>query len=229
MEGATPGRGSVLSAKVTMSIRMLLKGGDRRSKGRSDALAADATQDAGLVAELVEAMLDSDELVRLRAADALEKASAESPELLAPHVAKILGPVADVEQSDVRWHVAQMIPRLMLDGAGLRRAGEVLRSTLKSDSRIARVMAMDALVRLADRAPRFRKPATGAVSRALAGGSPAERARARQLARERGWLATAVGVPAKRGRPGKAGLATAGQARPGSRQERWRRAAQAYW
>jgi HEAT repeat protein len=183
-----------------MSIRALLQGGDRRSKGRSDALAAEATHDPGLIAELVEALLDSDELVRLRAADALEKASAESPRLLAPHAAKILGPVADLDQYEVRWHVAQMLPRLALDGVRLRRAATVLATTLECKSRIARVMAMDALVELADRAPRLRHAAARAVARALAGGSPAEQARARQLVKRRKWLAPAVGAPLEKRR-----------------------------
>ncbi len=129
-----------------MSIRKLLQGGDRRSKGRSDALAADAVHDPGLVSALMAALLDEDEIVRLRAADALEKASAEVPEILAPHAAAILGPAADLEQHDMRWHVAQMVPRLVLDGAGLRRAVSVLEATLAGTSVVARVMAMGALV-----------------------------------------------------------------------------------
>ncbi|HTP25961.1 MAG TPA: hypothetical protein VMK12_09920 [Anaeromyxobacteraceae bacterium] len=172
-----------------MSIRMLLQGGDRRSKGRADALATDALDDPGLVAELVEALLDRDEIVRLRAADALEKASAEKPELLAPHAATLLGPVADLEQHDVRWHVAQMLPRLPLDGAGLRRAARVLAATLECKSRVARVLAMDALVELGDRAPQLREMAGRAVADALAAGSPAEQARARKLVKRRVWLA----------------------------------------
>ena len=166
----------------------MLQGGDRRSKGRVDALAADALHDPGLVGELVEALLDPDELVRLRAADALEKASAERPEILAPHAAKMIGEAADLAQHDVRWHVAQMLPRLRLDVAGLRRAAEVLAVTLQCESRVARVMAMDALVQLAERAPRLRTTARSAVRRAFAEGSPAEKARARRLVKSCAWL-----------------------------------------
>jgi len=171
----------------------MLQGGDRRSKGHADALAADALHDPGLVSELVGALVDPDELVRLRAADALEKASAERPEILAPHAAMLLGPVADLPQHDVRWHVAQMLPRLPLDAAGLRRAAEVMETTLKCASRIARVMAMDGLVQLADRAPQLRTRAMSAVRRAFAAGSPAERARARRLARSCAWLEASSG------------------------------------
>jgi HEAT repeat protein len=178
-----------------VSIRKLLQGGDRRSKGRSDALAADAVRDPGLVAELVGALLDEDEIVRLRAADALEKASAELPEILAPHAAAVLGPVADLEQHDVRWHVAQMVPRLVLDEAGLKRAVSVLTATLAGKSVVARVMAMDALVELAERTPPLRRRAARAVERAQSVGTPAERARARQIVKRRGWLASASRGP----------------------------------
>jgi hypothetical protein len=174
-----------------VSIRRLLKGGDRRSKGRADALAADAVHDPGLVAELVAALLDEDEIVRLRAADALEKASAEAFEILAPHTAAILGPIADLEQYDVRWHIAQMLPRLRLGGAGLRRAASVLMTTLAGKSVIARVMAMHSLVQLAERAPVLRRSASRVVERALSVGAPAERARARMLVKRRNWLTAA--------------------------------------
>jgi len=176
-----------------MPIRDQLQGGDRRSKGRADALAAEAIHDAGLVLELVEALLDPDEIVRLRAADALEKASAERPEILAPHRTALLGPVADLEQHDLRWHVVQMLPRLPLEGADLPRAVRVLVTTLDCESRIARVMAMDALVQLADRMPQLRKRALRAVARAVAAGSPAEQARARKLTKHRPWLARTSG------------------------------------
>jgi hypothetical protein len=190
-----------------MSIRTMLQGGDRRSKGRWDSLAADAVHDPGLVSELVAALLDEDELVRLRAADALEKASAELPEILAPHAAAIIGPAADLEQHDVRWHIAQMLPRLALDGAGLRRAMSVLEATLAGTSVVARVMAMDALAELAERAPALRGRATRAVERGLSIGSPAEQARARQIVKRRSWLASVGRGPssaraAHAGRPG---------------------------
>jgi HEAT repeat protein len=175
-----------------MAIRALLQGGDRRSKGRADALAADALDDPGLVAELVEALLDPNEIVRLRAADALGKASSERPEVLAPHAAALLGPIADLEQHEVRWHIAQMLPRLALGGARLRRAVKVLAATLESESRIARVLAMDALVQLGDRDRRLRGMAGRAVARALGEGSPAEQARARKLVKRHAWLGAFV-------------------------------------
>ncbi len=176
-----------------MSIRRLLQGGDRRSKGCSDALAAEAIYDPGLVADLVEALLDPDELVRLRAADALEKVSAEEPSLVAPYAIKIPGPVADLDQHDVRWHIAQMLPRLPLRSTDLRRAVKVLKVTLECESKVARVMAMDALVQLGERAPQLRAMARCTVARALADGSPAEQARARKLVKLHAWLSRSCG------------------------------------
>ncbi len=58
------------------ALRDQLGGGDRRSKGTADAIAAEALDDPPLVAALVAALDDPDELVRLRAADALEHRSA---------------------------------------------------------------------------------------------------------------------------------------------------------
>ena len=170
------------------ALRDQLGGGDRQSKGTADAIAAEALDDPPLVAALVAALDDPDELVRLRAADALEKASAARPEIIAPHASTLLGRPADLAQHDVRWHIAQMIPRLPLDEPQLARAVAVLRTTLVSESRVARTMALDALVRLADREWSLRPAARRAISAVRSRGSPAEQARARILSKRRGWI-----------------------------------------
>ena len=50
----------------------------------------------------------------MRAADAVEKITARRPELLRPHKRRLLTELALIPQQEVRWHVAQMLPRLSL-------------------------------------------------------------------------------------------------------------------
>ena len=61
-------------------------------------------------------MLHEDSLVRMRAADAAEKISVKCPEYLKPFKKKLLNEIAKSEEQEVRWHVAQMIPRHDLEG-----------------------------------------------------------------------------------------------------------------
>ena len=95
-------------------IRSMLAGGDRRSTGRSDEIAGMVAQNPGRVVELVECLWDPDACVRMRAADALEKASRGKAEILEAHKAELLGLFAEAEQQEVRWHLAQIVPRLPL-------------------------------------------------------------------------------------------------------------------
>src|SRR5574341_2667454 len=99
-----------------------LAGGDRRSIGRANEVAREILRNPRLFGVLVEGMLAPDPLVRMRAADAVEKITVERPKLLAPHKAKLLGEVSQVDQQEVRWHLALMLPRLELNARERRQA-----------------------------------------------------------------------------------------------------------
>jgi len=131
---------------------------------------------------LVEKLSFGDDVQRARSADAAEKASSKRPELLARHKRALLRLLAREQRKEVRWHLAQMLPRLSLSAAERRDAARVLMRWCNTDpSAIVRVCALQALCGLADVDARFRAAALRHVSKALAGGSPAERARARRL------------------------------------------------
>jgi hypothetical protein len=51
-----------------------LRGGDLRSIGRSDEVAQHVTKNSKLFAEVLAAILDNNPVIRMRAADAIEKA-----------------------------------------------------------------------------------------------------------------------------------------------------------
>ena len=79
-----------------------LSGGDRRSIGRSEDVAAEVLAKPSLFHELFSGMLDGDPIVRMRAADAVEKVTAKHPEWLKPYKRKLLGSVAAIDQQEVR-------------------------------------------------------------------------------------------------------------------------------
>lgn len=160
-----------------------LAGGDRRSTGRSDELARDISNAPALFAIVVDGMTVDDPMIRMRAADAVEKASRTRPYLLQPHKRTILTNVAAVEQSEVRWHLAQLIPRLRLASNERKQAIALLWSCLECRSKIVQVNAMQALTDLAVKDDRLMKRVIGRLRSLVVDGSPVVRSRARNLLR----------------------------------------------
>ncbi len=130
-------------------ILAMLAGGDRRSIGRVPEVVAAVLGEPALLAELIAGMTHGDPVVAMRAADAAEKVTAERPEWLAAYKDQLLGPVAASAQQEVRWHVAQMLPRLALSGDERARAAAALIGYLGDRSAIVRTFALDALAQLA--------------------------------------------------------------------------------
>lgn len=71
-----------------------LAGGDRRSLGRANMVVKGISRDPKLFSLVFEAMLHNDPVVRMRAADAIEKVTVSRPEFLQVHKRKLLGKVA---------------------------------------------------------------------------------------------------------------------------------------
>jgi hypothetical protein len=135
-------------------------------------------------AELIQCMWSDDPIVRMRAADAAEKVSAVRPELLKSHKAELLGLLAEAKQIELRWHLAQMIPRLPLNETETRRAVEALQLYLEDRSSIVRTFALQALADLSQSNAALRSRLSKILERSVAAGSAAMRARARKLLKE---------------------------------------------
>lgn len=177
-------------------ILHLLRNGDRRSIGRADQVVRMVLREPSLFAGLVEGMLADDALVRMRAADAAEKVSAKRPESLNPYRRILLWEIAGSEQQEVRWHVAQMIPRVPLTPADRVRATIILKEYLRDRSSIVRTFAMQALADLAIRYPALHEEFLGLIRCQLKDGTPAMVSRGRKLVK----LLESAGEPASRTR-----------------------------
>jgi len=162
---------------VTLTFARALAGSDLRSIGRADDVARTLVRDPGRADEAITLLEGDDPVLRARGADALEKASRALPDMLKPHKRALLRVAARATQQEVRWHVAQMLPRLALTAPERRQAMRQLRRYLGDASRIVRVCAMQSLWEL------DRGAARALVERMAAKGSPALRARARRLLR----------------------------------------------
>lgn len=141
---ARPGADPVTVGTLNPLVQKLA-GGDRRSIGRSPEDVADVLARPELFERLIAAMLNADPLIRMRAADAAEKASAQRPELLQPHKQKSLTGASACDQQEICWHVAQILPRLELTPGERAAAVAILNGYLSHKSRIVQVCAMQAL------------------------------------------------------------------------------------
>jgi hypothetical protein len=158
-----------------------LRGGDRRSIGRVAEVVADVQDNPSLFDELIHGMYDDDPLIRMRAADAVEKLTARRPEWLQRYKTMLIGKVPAIDQQEVRWHVAQMIPRLKLTPKQRAKAAQILTGYMSDESAIVKTFSLQALADLAEADARLRRRVTKLLEEAVQSGPPALRSRAKKL------------------------------------------------
>jgi hypothetical protein len=165
-------------------IPVLLRGGDRRSIGRSNDVARLVLRAPRRFGELIECLWSDDPIVRMRAADAAEKVSFVRPELLKRYKSELFGLLAEAKQIELRWHLAQMIPRLPLTQGERRRAAGTLQLHLEDRSSIVRTFALQALADISRGDSELRAAVRDMLERSLVRGTAAMKARARKLLKE---------------------------------------------
>lgn len=164
-----------------MNLLALLEGGDRRTIGRSDEVAAMVSQDPGLFPRLIAGLWSDDPLVRMRAADATEKFTRENHEFLKPYKKELLGLMAETKQQELRWHLAAMIPRLPLNARERQLAVSSMDSYLEDRSSIVKTSALQGLADLAQHDSSLRPKVVELLRESTRNGTPAMRARSRKL------------------------------------------------
>jgi HEAT repeat protein len=158
-----------------------LEGGDRRSIGRSNEVVLEVLADPKLFKFVFSGMLANNPLLRMRAADAVEKITALHPEYLRRYKTKLLAQASRIDQKEVRWHVAQMLSRAEWNHREWKRVLDIILDYLNDSSSIVRTFAMQALADLSRQAPEIRPIALAHLQELTAIGSPAMKARGRKL------------------------------------------------
>jgi len=161
-------------------IRML-EDGDLRSVGRVPDVLRLVSDQPDLFPEVIQAMTHADPGIRMRAADAVEKITRRKPDYLSPYKTFLLKLVSVSDQQEVRWHLAQIIPRLEMTAEERSAAADEFFAFLEDPSKIVQANALQALVELAweddDLFSKVRKE----VERMAGEGSPAVSSRAGKL------------------------------------------------
>ncbi len=166
---------------TSSGIVRALSGGDRRSIGRANHVVKQVLSDPRRFEELFAGLSSEDPVVRVRAADVVEKCTVLHPEWLAPYKTELLGRLAQSADKEVRWHLAQLLPRLRWTAGERKRVYGLLTGYLDDGSRIVATCALQALVDLTEQAPSWRPAVMRYLQRFAREGTPAMRARARKL------------------------------------------------
>jgi len=161
-----------------------LRGGDLRSIGRSEEVVKDVLENPALFGDLLAGLLDSDRVVRMRAADAIEKATREHPEWLRSYKQLLLQKVSLLEDKEIRWHVAQLLPRLKLSASERNTAVRIVMGYLEDKSSIVRTLSMQALADLAAQDESCLEEVKPVIEHLSRIGTPAMRSRGRKLLKQ---------------------------------------------
>ena len=149
--------------------------------GRSDQVATLVSEKSGLFPELISGLWSEDLLVRMRSADAAEKVTRKNRELLQPYKRQLLGLMAETEEPELRWHLAVMIPRLLLNANERKLAKSCLTRYLEDRSSIVKTCALQGLADLAQDDSGIRLRVLQILREAATSGTPAMKARSRKL------------------------------------------------
>jgi hypothetical protein len=117
----------------------------------------------------------------MRAADAVEKVTREHRELLEPYKRELLRLMASAEEQELRWHLAVMVPRLLLNAEERETAIASLKRYLEDRSSIVKTFALQGLADLAQQEPDIRSTVAEILRAATRKGTPAMKARSRKL------------------------------------------------
>jgi hypothetical protein len=150
-------------------ILRMLTGGDLRSEGRADEVAARVIDDLSSLPSLAEGLSLDDKLVRARTCMALEVISRTRADLLRPLVPDLLGAAERETVAQARWHLAEIFCNVPLTRKRAERAIATLLGYLGDRSKIVTYCAVQALGVLGKDSPR--RSEIGAAIRERSGDS----------------------------------------------------------
>lgn len=163
------------------NIEKLLSVGDLRSAGNSEKVVKMVLANPDLFDEVVNAIFSDNPGTRMRASDAVEKITRDYPEYLKPHKRTFLNKIAKIEQKEVRWHVAQILPRLSLTSKEKDKVYNLMMDFINDKSSIVRTFAMQALTDIAMQDNKYTKKVKRLIIDLMKTGSPAMKTRGKKL------------------------------------------------
>lgn len=132
----------------------LLLGKDLRTIAKSNEV-VQSIQDQSSFDALFALLWHHERPLVMRAADAVEKVTRTHREFLEPHRDQLLSLLKSAIHKELKWHVAQLVPRIALNEAELKEVWSVLNYWAKNpnESKIVRVNSLQGLSELVGRFP----------------------------------------------------------------------------
>jgi HEAT repeat protein len=161
-------------------IRELLSGGDLRSDGLADEAAEYVLENPELFEELLYGLGEADEVIRGRAADALEKVARERPDLFVDRVGDLIAVLECDKVPMVRWHLAMIFGHLAGDKEVVEQVTPKLLALLEDSSVFVKSWAVTSLCIIGRKYPEWRDKVTTQVQLLDSDPSVAIRSRVRK-------------------------------------------------
>lgn len=165
------------------TIKNLLSGGDKRSLGKSQMVVLQTRKAPSLFKEVYEAIYAEDEVLAMRAVDAVEKIAQKQPEWLMPYKKELLNQMSHFKTKEHRWHVPLLLSYLSLSKQEVAKVYKQLTAWLKDikSGKIAKVNCLQALVDLSMKYPQLKSGVKRLLNEQKVEKSPAIQARVRKL------------------------------------------------
>jgi HEAT repeat protein len=130
-----------------------LTGGDIRSDGNADEVAALILENPFLFDELFEGLGSKNDIIRGRTADALEKVARQRPDLLFPRLPQLVRIAGEDPRPVVKMHLAMIFGHLVACGEKIDESTSALGVLLSDPSVFTRSWAISSLCIVARRYP----------------------------------------------------------------------------
>lgn len=111
-------------------LKAILIGGNPRSLARTEEVVMLVLENRIRLHELYDCLLEDDEIVRMRASDALEKVCRQRPAWVQAYVPQLLTEIAPIDQASVQWHLAQILGEVELTPPQRAAACRILKRNL---------------------------------------------------------------------------------------------------
>lgn len=136
----------------------LLLGNDLR-KLKNTKKIFDAVTDQKSFDELFGLIFHHERPLVMRAADAVEKITLKNRQFLGPHKAQLLAILRSADHKELKWHIAQLLPRLTLSTDELENVWHKLSywALNRNESKIVRVNALQGLFDISSLHPELQK------------------------------------------------------------------------
>jgi len=159
-----------------------LEGGDLRSIAGVDELVS-LIQSQADFDRLFAYLYSEERLIRMRAADAIEKISAERSEFLSEHKVKLIQLLKTANYKELKWHLALIISRVKLTLNEFRDVWKILSNWAKNkkESKIVRVNALQSLFELSNKRKDYKNEFHAVVEQIKIENIPSINARLRKL------------------------------------------------